>query len=215
MTLRDRLPELCVMLIGMAALFAWNAVITIPTYWRQRFCGSPLARYHESAFSLAYQAAALVVAAWAPKLSRRISVRRRIVPTTCCPGRHLRPLRVVGGLGRRAARLSIRSSNSNRRGPLRWFITVTMLSDARRLRGPPGQFYRSKYGRPGSSRASRRRWLWFWLRCLPPARRTTMRRAAHRQGGGIIFRGVRSVVRRPPSRLLACWSVRQGISLLV
>ena len=63
MALRDRLPELCVMLIGMAALFAWNAVITIPTYWRQRFCGSPLARYHESAFSLAYQAAALVVAA--------------------------------------------------------------------------------------------------------------------------------------------------------
>ena len=47
MTLRDKLPELCVMLIGMAALFAWNAVITIPTYWRQRFCGSPLARYHE------------------------------------------------------------------------------------------------------------------------------------------------------------------------
>ena len=74
------------MLIGMAALFAWNAVITIPTYWRQRFCGSPLARYHESAFSLAYQAAALVVAAWAPKLSRRISVRRRIVPTTYCLG---------------------------------------------------------------------------------------------------------------------------------
>ena len=74
MALRDRLPELCVMLIGMAALFAWNAVITIPTYWRQRFCGSPLARYHESAFSLAYQAAALLVAAWAPKLSRRISV---------------------------------------------------------------------------------------------------------------------------------------------
>ena len=86
MPLRDRLPELCVMLIGMAALFAWNAVITIPTYWRQRFCGSPLARYHESAFSLAYQAAALVVAAWAPKLSRRISVRRRIVPTTYCLG---------------------------------------------------------------------------------------------------------------------------------
>ena len=86
MTLRDKLPELCVMLIGMAALFAWNAVITIPTYWRQRFCGSPLARYHESAFSLAYQAAALVVAAWAPKLSRRISVRRRIVPTTYCLG---------------------------------------------------------------------------------------------------------------------------------
>ena len=86
MALRDRLPELCVGLIGMAALFAWNAVITIPTYWRQRFCGSPLARYHESAFSLAYQAAALVVAAWAPKLSRRISVRRRIVPTTYCLG---------------------------------------------------------------------------------------------------------------------------------
>ena len=86
MPLRDRLPELCVMLIGMAALFAWNAVITIPTYWRQRFCGSPLARYHESAFSLAYQAAALVVAAWAPKLSRRISVRKRIVPTTYCLG---------------------------------------------------------------------------------------------------------------------------------
>ena len=86
MALRDRLPELCVMLIGMAALFAWNAVITIPTYWRQRFCGSPLARYHESAFSLAYQAAALVVAAWAPKLSRRISVRKRIVPTTYCLG---------------------------------------------------------------------------------------------------------------------------------
>ena len=81
MVLQDKLPELCVLLMGMAALFAWNAVITIPTYWRQRFCGSPLARYHESAFSLVSQAAALLVGVWAPRLSRSVSVRKRIVPT--------------------------------------------------------------------------------------------------------------------------------------
>ena len=37
-----------------------------------------------------------------------------------------------------------------------------------------------------------------------------MRRAPHRQGGCYMFRGLPLYCSAPPSRLLACWSVRQG-----
>ena len=49
----------CVFVIGCASLFSWNAVITISTYWRARFCDTWFEDAFESVFACTYQATSL------------------------------------------------------------------------------------------------------------------------------------------------------------
>ncbi|KAH8046527.1 nucleoside transmembrane transporter [Aureococcus anophagefferens] len=75
------LPLACTFVIGCASLFSWNAVITISSYWKTRFCGSLFETSFESVFAVTYQLTSLASNVYALRASQELSVRSRIVPT--------------------------------------------------------------------------------------------------------------------------------------
>ncbi|KAH8053846.1 nucleoside transmembrane transporter [Aureococcus anophagefferens] len=79
------LPLACTFVIGCASLFSWNAVITISSYWKTRFCGSLFETSFESVFAVTYQLTSLASNVYALRASQELSVRSRIVPTQWAP----------------------------------------------------------------------------------------------------------------------------------
>ena len=77
----EALPLACVVVMGCASLFSWNAVITISSYWSGRLCGSAFERNFESVFAVTYQITSLFANLYALKSSQEASVRARVVPT--------------------------------------------------------------------------------------------------------------------------------------